>query len=96
MIIKEHSPLRTEIDHLIRDHERFYNYTLSDSDRLFLVDTVDKFVEQSIQKFIHGGMEHNPDGDEPFLTSVDHAREMDNEIIDFLFYHAANKHKTNK
>jgi hypothetical protein len=52
-------------------------------------------VTNAIDKFIQGGMEHNPDADDKdsFLWTVQHKVEIRNEIIDMFFYNAADNYK---
>lgn len=77
--------LRETIEELIRLQERDVGLKLSIESFDFLVSVCLNFVHGNISKFINGAAEHGDD----FLTSVDHAGELQKEILDSANYLAA-------
>lgn len=81
--------LRAELAACIWYYEEMHGHDLSPADKDFLIRTLSSSIPRSIEKFILGGKEHNADGDNDFVTSVQHLEELQKEIHDSQFYIAA-------
>lgn len=81
--------LRDIIAEIIYHYEYDHDHELSAADQAFLIRTLSSSIPRSIEKFILGGKEHNSDGDNDFVTSVQHLEELQKEIHDSQFYIAA-------
>lgn len=77
---------------LIEERCEYHDHQITKEDQQFLIATLTDFVHDSVDKFVRGDKQHNPDGESPFM-SIDHGREMRNEIIDQLMYRAAEEYK---
>ena len=76
--------LVVHIDRCIAAGEAFHNVKLCDSDKELLRHSLVHFVDRAIDKFIRGAIQHNvPLSNRPCL------KEMQDEIVDLFFYHAA-------
>lgn len=81
--------LKDVLDVVIEELEAQNDYDLYPEDRSFLERTMYNDIILSIDKFIKGGKEHNLDGDNPFLSSVLHLHQQQQENHDSKFYIAA-------
>lgn len=70
--------------------ERRHGVTLLQADYQFIAAAVADFVAQAIDKFVAGAVEHAEPDSQGFVASVDHNREMGNEIVDMWMYHKGN------
>lgn len=84
--VEAHAKLHDAICDLVDAVSETEDYNLHLEDEQHLINSTQQFVIGNITKFIKGGKEHNPDGDIPFVTSVDHLKEMHQEIYDFYNY----------
>jgi len=76
---------RDHITSLIKQAETIHGHKLCIEDFDFLTATIEDFTNKAITKFILGSKEHNDDGGD-FVSSVAHAAELENEVIDLLMY----------
>lgn len=86
MFTKDTKPDRVHIKDLIHAAERRNGCRLSEEDLALLIDAVEIFLTQAIDKFVEGAKQHNADHSNPF-TCIDHQSEAGKEIVDLWFYH---------
>lgn len=92
MTTENKANLRNAIEDIIHANEHQIGHQLQPKEVEFLINVCLDFVYDNIRKFIAGGLEHQDDGGD-FLTSVDHKKEIWNEILDLANYLKALNYK---
>lgn len=86
---KIYSKTQALVEEIILQQEENEGYKLNLEEHTFVKRVLTDFIYRATRKYIQGSREHG-DG---FLTEVNHAKELDFEIVDLLFYHEGLKRK---
>lgn len=83
---------------VIAERSDYHAHKLTPEEEDFIAAALADFSYRAINKYIMGSKEHNPSNSpqDSFLHAVHHRQELDNEIIDLLFYQEGAKYKERK
>jgi hypothetical protein len=84
---------KEHLSDLIHHAEHTVGFKMNMEDHDFLLIALDSLIKDAISKFIAGCKEHNEGANTCFEKDVDHAAEINNEVIDLFFYSFANKRR---